>query len=285
MPQWRNILKEKPKYWLIAIVIILALLAVGLYYKYIPIGIDWINSYRPVTLAFLSGTTPYQGFGMFNPPWILIPFIPLALLPEKVGGTIFFFFALTSYFIILRKLKVNLITSLIFFFSPPVLEDLRQCNINWLVMLGYIMPPQIGLFFVLMKPQVGGIVALYWFIDAWRKGGLKLVIRTYLPVTIAFAISFLIYGFWFTGSKELIGNYWNTSLFPFSIAIGLVLITHSLQQRDIHFAYMAAPFLSPYVAIYSYSTVLLGLVTSTWNTLAATIGIWATFVVLKFRGR
>jgi hypothetical protein len=275
-------MKEKPKYWLICIVIILIILAAGLHYKILNVGTDWIMNYRPAILAFISGSSPYKGFHVFSPPWTFIPFIPLALLPGKAGSTIFFFIALTGYAVILRKLKVNIITTIIFFFSQPILQDLGQCNINWLVMLGYIMPPQIGLFFVLIKPQVGDAVALYWLIDAWRKGGLKLVIKTFLPITIAFAISFLLYGFWFIGSTELISTEWNLSMFPFSIAIGLVLITHSLQQREVRFSYMASPFLSPYVAIYSYGTVLLGLVTSTWSTLAATVGIWVTFILHRF---
>jgi hypothetical protein len=150
-------------------------------------------------------------------------------------------------------------------------------------MLGYIMPPQIGLFFVLMKPQVGGAVALFWLIDAWRQGGLKQVIKTFLPVTIAFVISFLIYGFWFIGANDLISVGWNASLFPLSIAIGLVFVSLALRQREIRFAYMASPFMSPYVGIYGYGTVLLGLVTSTWDMLAATVGIWISIVIIKLQ--
>ena len=152
-------MKEKPKNWLIVIVTIVIIIAVGLHYKFIFVGIGWQQGFHYFTHALFSGGLPNKLLGMFYPPWVLIPFVPLPLLPER-GGTIFFYFALTSYFINLRKLNVNLLTSLVFLFLSPVLEDLRQFYIKRLVMLGYFTPNQIGLFFVLIKPQAGGAVSI-----------------------------------------------------------------------------------------------------------------------------
>ena len=102
-------MEKKPKYWFIVMVIILAIVAIGLYYKFVPKGWDWIHTFRPATLTMLSGQSPYNdletGGQFWNPPWTLIPFIPIALLPEKLSATIFFFISLTSYFILAKRLK------------------------------------------------------------------------------------------------------------------------------------------------------------------------------------
>jgi hypothetical protein len=72
--------------------------------------------------------------------------------------------------------------SILFIFSPPVIFDLWAGNINAFVMLGFILPPQWGLFLVTLKPQIGGGISIYWLVDAWRKGRFKEVARVFLPV-------------------------------------------------------------------------------------------------------
>ncbi len=257
----------------------LALLIMFFAYKYMPVGGDWAKAFRPAALAWLAGKSPYGVYSFYNPPWALVPLIPLAVLPEKVGSVIVFTAGLVGYFFLLRKLKANVATTLIFIFSPPVLQDLLTSNINWLVMLGYVMPPQIGLIFVLMKPQVGGVMAIYWLVEAWRNGGIRQVIKTFWPVCVLALLSLLIFGLWPLKIPNLYDAYWNISLWPLSIPIGLVLLTLALRRRNERFAYMASPFFSPYVGAYSYGTVILGLVSSTWETLAAVGGFWIAMLV------
>ncbi|MGE5123251.1 MAG: hypothetical protein ACM3H7_01950 [Acidobacteriaceae bacterium] len=274
-----NVRKLSVRNWLlIAFFILAGLLLVALIYRYIPTGGDWTRNLRSGALALLSGKNPYDG-NFYNAPWSLIPILPLAVLPERVGGAILFLAGLVGYFVLLRKLNANIFTTLIFIFSPPVLENLRLGNIEWLVMLGYLMPPQIGLFFVLMKPQVGFAMAIYWLVEAWRNGGVRQVLKIFLPVTIATLLSLVIFGLWPLKMSRAIDVFWNLSLWPLSIPIGLVLLTLAIRRRKASFAYMASPFLSPYVTLYSYGTVILGLVSSTWETLAAVGGLWIAMLV------
>ena len=53
------------------------------------------------------------------------------------------------------------------------MADLATGNIAWLTMLGYIMPPQIGLFFVLIKPQLEELSQYF----GWSKHGEKAASR------------------------------------------------------------------------------------------------------------
>src|SRR5215208_5203077 len=67
--------------------IILAILVVALLptlYDSVPVEQDWVQFFRPVTLAMLHGQNPYSIQDFHNAPWTLIPFIPLALMPDKV---------------------------------------------------------------------------------------------------------------------------------------------------------------------------------------------------------
>ncbi len=272
----------KRKIILIIIFTILFVLEIAVAYKYLPIGVDFHGTFRPAPLAIFKGESPYEGYGFFYPPWTLLPLLPIALLPEKIGNMIFFFAILVAYIFILHKLKANLVTTLIFIVSPPVLVELWSLNINWLVMLGYLMPPQIGLFFVLIKPQVGGVMALFWFVEAWRKGGLRQVIVTFMPLIVMTLLSLLVYPGWFQKASSAIGGAANISFWPLSIPFGLALISLALRHRKERFAYMASPFLSPYFAINSLSTVFLGLVSSTWETLAAVGGLWIAILITRF---
>ena len=74
------------KNWIIGFALI-GLLIFGLSaYYFLPNPIDWTVFYFPATSGLLSGQTPYQaGHAFFNPPWVLLPFIPLVHLPFRVG--------------------------------------------------------------------------------------------------------------------------------------------------------------------------------------------------------
>jgi hypothetical protein len=273
------------KSWIL-LVILIPLVIVFLYIEPIPIinGGDWIYAFRPAALALLQGLTPYgdigTGFQFYNPPWALIPFIPLVLLPVKISSLLMFISGFVAYSVILYKMKARPLTSLFFMTSLPILADLQYGNITWMALLGYLMPPQIGLFFVLMKPQIGAAVALYWLIEAWHRGKIREVIRVFLPVTIAIALSIIIFGPWYQTTSTVIGVDANVSLFPASISIGLVLMTLAIQRRNIKLSYMVSPFLSPYICWNGYSTVLLGLVSSTTLTAVASIGYWITIFIM-----
>lgn len=257
----------------VVLAIVSVLVMVGAY-LFLPIGADYHAAFRPAALALVRGETPYKVTLFYNPPWTLLPILPIALLPEKVGNAILFMACLAVYSYLPRKLNATLAVSILFVISPPVLYDLWSININWLVMLGYFMPPQIGLFFVLMKPQVGGLMALFWLVEAWREGGIRQVFKTFAPVTVMIVLSLLVFPGWFLKSPGLVDISWNVSLWPLSIPIGLLLISLALRLRKARFAYMASPFLSPYVALNSYSTVILGLVDYPWEIVSVIVGMW-----------
>ncbi len=243
---------------LIAAVSILVLFLFWFEYRYLPVGIDWTKWFRPATLELLAGHSPYTVEGFFNPPWMLIPFIPFALLPERLSNIILVNIGLLSYAFILYKLKIRPVLALIFLLFPTTISVLYTMNVEWLVMLGFLFPPQIGLFFVLAKPQAGIAMAIYWLFVSPHK------IKTFLPVVLATLISVAVYPGWISklvvrGNKTGFYGTYDISLFPYLVPLGLAFLYLAIRKQKDGFAYMASPFLSPYVGAPSYTVVLLGL--------------------------
>jgi hypothetical protein len=149
--------------------------------------------------------------------------------------------------------------------------------------IGFVLPPPIGLFFISVKPQMGIVVAPFWLIEAWRRGGWTQLIKTVAPFLIVLLISFALFGLWpITSIKQTADIQWNSSLWPVSIPIGLTLFVTSIRKRKIEYAMAASPCLSPYVLFHSWIGVLLAIVASLPETIVAVIGLWILIAIRYF---
>lgn len=247
----------------------------------LPAPVDWRTAFRPAARSLLFTGNPYVE-GYFNPPWAAIPMIPFALLPERIGGAAMLVLGLVGFAYAAYKLGARPLLVGAFLLSPPVLHCLINGNIDWIVLLGFVMPPQIGLFFVLVKPQMGAIVALYWLVEAWREGGFKEVLRVFWPVGAALALSFILYGLWPLRSSVEVDLWWNASLWPASIPVGLALLVSAIRKRRIQYAMGAAPCLSPYVLLHAWSGALAAVLASEAEALAAIAGLWVLVAIRAF---
>lgn len=188
-----------------------------------------------------------------------------------------------SHHISIRSTEIGAkpLTVILIMTTPNFLfYGLSFANIDWMVVLGLIMPPQIGLFLVLAKPQIGMGVAFYWAYEAYQKGGGKTVLRTFTPVTLALLISILLYGLWPFRPQNWAAN---TSLWPESIPIGLALLTASFRNRQKGLALVSSPFLSPYVGVQSWSVAVLGLLPRQIETII--VGMWVVNLIENERMR
>ena len=172
---------------------------------------------------------------------------------------------LASYAFVAYKLGAKPIAIIFLLLSPLVMHVLLNGNMDWLAVLGFIMPPQFGLFFISIKPQIGIAVAPFWLIEAWRVGGWKQVLRTFAPFTIVLLLSFAIFGLWPLEAvhENVTGVFFNASLWPMSIPVGLALFVAAMRKRKIEYAMAASPCLSPYVLFYSWGGALLAIISST----------------------
>jgi hypothetical protein len=254
----------------------------------LPDGIDWELTYRPAALAMLQGRNPYDSevapeAPFFAAPWGLLPLIPLAVLPVEIGRALLLFISMGCFAYTAKRLGAGLAGVVAFTLSPPVVHCLLNANVEWLPLLGFVLPPQLGLFFISVKPQTGFAVGLFWFVEAWRRGGWREVVRIFAPVTIALLLSFGLYGLWpFRFSSVLgIAQNFNASLWPMSLPIGLALLVAAIRTRKVEYAMPASPCLSPYVLFHSWSSAVVALSSRTPELITAVIGLW---IVVILRG-
>lgn len=246
-------------------------------------GVDWECVFRPAARDLLLTGNPYLVDGFLNAPWTLIPLIPLAFLPLNIGYGILTVAGLGCFGYAAYKFGAKPIALAAFILSPPVLHCLLQGNIDWMVLVGLVLPPRIGLLLITIKPQMGSVVALFWLIEAYREGGWREIIRVFWPVTAALGISFLIYGLWPLHFERELTHWWNASLWPASIPIGLGLLVASLRKRNIGYAMGASPCLSPYVLLHAWSGALMAIVSLPYETLAVVTALWG-WVLIRFIG-
>lgn len=248
----------------------------------LPIGRDWLTI-LPAVQAFLQGQDPYafnEGFHVvIFPFWTFIALAPFALLPFWIGRTLLFIVSLSVFFVTAVKMGASRWQVILFLLSSAVVGCLNNGNIDWLVMAGLWMPPQIGLFFVLMKPQVGLGIALYWLADAHLQGGIKKVVMTALPVTLAYTLSFLLYGPWITSMIGMNDNPYNMSGFPVTLLTGYLLLFQGVRQQDRDSAIVSGPLIAPYVSQFSYAAVLLALFRRRGLFLFAWVLLWIPVLV------
>jgi hypothetical protein len=243
-------------------------------YAYVPVGVDWAESFQPAALKLITGHSPYEVTSFFNAPWVLIPLIPFAVLPTHVGFALWFVtsFCLLAY--LCHKFGANLYSLIAFLFSFPIVYNLFFGQIDALIAIGFLLPQPIGIFLLLAKPQIGIGVVIFWTITAWREGRLRRMIRLLLPVTLAFGISFLLYGAWYLNVSSPIGKDWDTAFWPKSIPIGLALLAYAIQKKSAGPSIAASPFLSPYCGCQSWAVSLLGMLPNHWVVIAGSVGTW-----------
>ena len=225
---------KKTRYssWLLVIVFLI-ILYISANSLWPAVGIDWRETYYPAARAALRGENPYQAAPTFrNVPWTLIPMLPLAFFSERVSGILYFILTFAIYALVAVRLKASRVALLAFLFSSPVVYGMRMLNVDMLVLLGFTPPPQIGLFFILIKPQVSIVMIPFWIVECWRDGGWRSILRTFLPVTMALMLSFALFGLSSIGrSNDLLHSTWNASLWPWAFPIGFALTILSIRNR------------------------------------------------------
>jgi hypothetical protein len=270
---------------LIAVLSLATLLVIWQLDQVLPTGIDWQQTYRPAARRLLTGKNPYTEPAVAETPfvaapWSLIPLLPFAILPERLGQAGLFILALFIFAVSVKKLGGNFFAIVVFILSPPVITALLYSNIEWMPLIGFVLPPQIGLFFISTKPQSGFAVAIFWLYQAWRQGGIKEVVRVFGPFSAILGLSFLIFGFWPATSYGVINiaGDLNASLWPASLSLGIAFLFLALSNSKKEFAMAASPFLSPYVQLYSYSGALAALVKFPLTLLATNVAMWIPII-------
>ena len=256
---WRGIYLSRANARVLLLILML-LATLPMLYAWLPLGDDWPTFFRPATLMLLRGQSPYSvGIGFYNPPWALLPLVPMALLPFQWGRLVLFFVSLAAFAYGARKLTSQPISILLFMTSTPVVFCLNGGNIDWLLMLAFVTPAPFALMLAAIKPQIGIGIAFYWLIESWRLGGIRLMIKNFTPVGLLLIASFLLYGFYPLSFGQLNHVIWNASPFPYLIPLGVFFLVSVLRSQEDNPLMAAGLFFSPYFSIHSLFTFLVPL--------------------------
>jgi len=266
----------------IGIVTTVLITLVALMSMLLPPAVDWHETFRPAILEILQGRSPYNVDGFYNPPWGLLPLIPLGWFPESVGRAILVILGLASYIYVAHRLGAKPFAVFFLLISPPVFHVIFNGNTDWIATLGFVLPPQIGLFFISTKPQIGIAVGLFWLVQSWQQGGLGQTVKTFGPFTIVFFVSLILFGPWPLRVFETGKITGSASLWPMSIPVGLALFVTAIRRKKIEYAMAASPCLSPYLLLHSWVGALLAIISSVPETIAAVIGLWILVAIRYF---
>lgn len=231
---------------------------------------DLQKYFLPATREFLHLRNPYTVTGYYNPPWTLLFLTPFLALPASWVQAMYFCTSLGVLGWICYKLNMKKSSTLAFLTSLPVLSMLVYGNIEWMVLLGMFLPPQIGLFFVLMKPQVGIGIAIWWIIKWYKRGGIEEVVHLLWPITLVLSLSIVVYGPWplsvLSASDAGVGG-----SFPWTLPLAFYFL---VKMRDIKQGLLIGPLISPHMMGSSWCGLFIVLSDTPWAMWAANIGMW-----------
>jgi hypothetical protein len=285
--KWKFILKNTLLFSILAFFIWLSFITLTKLHPYIlnPICNDWCDVYGRAVDDIFSGENPYineitinnkyvEG-GFFNPPWTLIPLLPLTLFSNVVASWILKFLNVGIIaFVAYRKGASS--AAIILLMTLP---HLWIGDIDWMVVLGLILPRWLGLFFVLTKPQLGAFVAFFWLIESFRQGSFREVGKVFSPVLLSLLLSFLIFGFWPLRMLNIQSASSNISIWPYALPVGLILLLKAIKERSENEAILSPPFLVPYISVQSLPYSLIGLLPSRIYFVAGIVSVWFVWLL------
>jgi hypothetical protein len=257
---------------------------------------DWLSIYDATTRHMLNGGNPYDklyddcDYCVFvNPPWTLIILIPFTLLPPDLSRGLIFVVSIISIIYYGWRIRASAISIGILIISPTVIGMLLAGNLDALIFSAIFLPPAWALLILMIKPQIGLGVAIFYAVINLKERKWVALIRTFTPIIIAYLLSFLLFPDWLRTLLEMPENPWNRSVFPYGILFGIAFLGFGIFRGNPFFAMAASPFLSPYLTFYSYSVVQFGLLTQevekviSRNLLQIFMAIILWFIMLYFR--
>ncbi|MBP7686318.1 MAG: hypothetical protein KA765_00315, partial [Thermoflexales bacterium] len=189
-------------------------------------------------VAWLSGASPYSVYGFWNPVWGVLPFLPLTLLPITVAQWVWVVATLLGAMLALARFKVPPVRVAAFvLLSPFCLLNFHFANVDWLVLLGATLPPQVGIWLVALKPQTGFVVIMGWTLRTWRKDGWRGVAKLLLPISIVVVIQLVTIGFGVPDAKATASNF---SLLPWGIPFGVLMLIKYVREGETSDALISA---------------------------------------------
>lgn len=289
---WTETLKQ-PYFWptlALAVGLALAWIAIVLRVEArtgIFLWADQYNFFKPLGENLAN---PYS-FTLFPyVPWTAVIFYPLALLPVRVAVLV----QMILYFVLLALLIFRYggrwWTVLLVLTSSLAYDTALEINLEWVTVIGLLVPPVLSGPFLLVKPHqaLGAWLAYRWRDILWS-GVLVFVIMAVSLVIWPNWVDGMLHA-WFNNTLGEWGSRVNMAFSqiiprPMSWGIGLALAFLAVRRRDVVLAVVAWQFFVPYVTFYGLMPVFALVATRwPWVALAISLAAWVPYsqVLLPF---
>jgi hypothetical protein len=241
-------------------------------------AVDFRDYFLPAARLAIRGEDPYSIEGFYNPPWMLLFVLPFSWLPDQTAQNAYIATALIVMAYALRKIGASTVDGILAMVSVPFVSIITFGNVEWLILFGAILPPWLGVFFVMMKPQIGLGVFIYWAIEAYTRDKERGLVRLLIPLMTVTIISFLLFGFWpihMLGATDRANDFGiNTATFPWMVPIGFLLLDKAWRSKKAHNGLVVAPCWSPYLMGASWFGAFVALIGNTKLLLLAVFLSW-----------
>jgi hypothetical protein len=218
-------------------------------------GIDMRDDILP---SLWNWRSPWEeGTPLF--PWATLILMPLRFFSPRCATAIINGLSVILLALVIRRFDGNILSTIPIVLSPIGYRLFTTGQTDAVVLAGIFLPAGLDLL-LFWKPQV--LAHIFWVRGMERP-------RTYLVAgSILLAFSFFVWGEWWVeiwhfGRSKLIDGWWNFSLWPYSVPIGILMVYLSLRKKDIGYGIIASPLLFPYVNGPSYVG-LLAVVAAKW---------------------
>lgn len=228
-----------------------------------PFAFDW-DVFRGAIFDVLAGRNPYQvdrDYMLFyNPPWALIPLLPLAFLPRMIGVLVLAILSIFTMIAVARKLGHGVLGAVLIAVSAMHVEGMGHGQIEFLPWLGLFMPLPIAMLFFTIKPQttIGIMLLLLW--REYRQKGWQAVIKAIAPTAVLGMLTILFWGLPQSPERLDVTYFW---VFK-TILLGLPTLIYAFKRNHddptgidpVAIAAAAGPLIGPYTIFHSYLSVL-----------------------------
>ncbi len=243
----------------------------------------WSDQRRTFTQAVHHLADPYSALVWPYVPWAVIPLIPFGLLPVWLAVLLqmILYFGLLAALVF--RFEGGLAAVLIVLTSAIAFDTALEINLEWMVVIGLLVPPVWSGPLLLVKPQAALGAWLGFAPRDWLRGG--------LVVLAVVAAALLIWPGWVGGmiadiQANTLGDWGariniafsNLMPRPLSWGIGVALAILALRRRDPVIGVFAWQFVVPYATFYGIMPVF-ALFASRWPRLALIVSLtlWALY--------
>jgi len=181
-------------------------------------------------------------------PWATLILMPLRFFSPRDATAIVNGVSVALIALLIKRFDGNVLFTIPVMLSPIGYRLFTTGQTDAIILASIFLPAGFDLL-LFWKPQV--IAHAFWVRGLAQP-------KIYLVSGVAlFIFSWLLWGFWLEdiwkfGQTQLIDGWWNFSLWPYSVPIGLLAVYLSLKRKDVGYGIIASPLLFPYVNGPSY---------------------------------